>query len=340
MKQRNSAFELLRITSMGLIIAHHFSVHGGFYFQSASLTGNMLFLQLLSIGGKVGVNLFVMVTGYFTILSESWRPEKIVKLWLQIFFYSTIIYLLSCAAGLTGFTLPGLLESCLPVLTKQWWFASAWFVLYLLTPWLNRNLRKLSRKQYRNMLVTIGIFWCLIPVLTWLPERVRDVLWFAYLYALAGWLRLYPPAWKRPLAAGIGCFLLTFCHSVVHLYFRTRWGGTYETVYYDMYHILILVTSLLLFQGFSRLKLPFCPGINALAALSFGVYLIHDSDYLRYFLWQNLARCAAFRDSVWLIPYGLVLTAGVYLICGGLELLRQKLLDRAFTNLSKKIAHK
>ncbi len=340
MKQRNSAFELLRIVSMVLIIAHHFSVHGGFYFQSASLTGNMLFLQLLSIGGKVGVNLFVMVTGYFTILSDGRRPEKIVKLWLQIFFYSTVIYLLSCAAGLTGFSLPGLLKSCLPVLTKQWWFASAWFVLYLLAPWLNPHLRKLSRKQYRNLLILAGIFWCLIPVLTWLPERIRDVLWFVYLYALAGWLRLHPPGWKRPMAAGIGCFLLTFCHSVVHLYFRTRWGGTYETVYYDMYHILILMISVLLFQGFARLELPFSPGINSLAALSFGVYLIHDSDHLRYFLWQDLAKSFAFRDSGWLIPYGLVLTAGVYLICGGLELLRKKLLDSPFSSMARKITRK
>lgn len=340
MKQRNSAFELLRITSMVLIIAHHFSVHGGFYFQNTSLTENMLFLQLLSIGGKVGVNLFVMVTGYFTILSDGWRPEKIVKLWLQIFFYSTVIYLLSSAAGLTAFTLTGLLASCLPVLTKQWWFASAWFVLYLLSPWLNRLLRKFTRIQYRNVLVTAGIFWCLIPVLTWLPERIRDVLWFVYLYALAGWLRLYPPAWKRPMAGGIVCFLLTFCHSVVHLFFRTRWGGTYETVYYNMYHILILVTSLLLFQGFAGLELPFCRGINALAELSFGVYLIHDSDHLRYFLWQDLAKSASFQDSPWLIPYGLLLTAGVYLVCGSLERIRQNWLDRPFTTLSKKLTHK
>ena len=338
--QRNSSFELLRITSMVMIIAHHFSVHGGFYFQSTSMTGNMLFLQLLSIGGKVGVNLFVMVTGYFTILSDGWRPEKIRKLWLQIFFYSAVIYLLSCATGLTGFSLQGLLGSCLPVLTKQWWFASAWFVLYLLAPWLNSCLRKLSRKQYRNLLVIAGIFWCVIPVLTWLPERIRDVLWFVYLYALAGWLRLYLPGWKHPMAAGIGCFLLTFCHSVVHLYFRTRSGGTYETVYYDMYHVLILVTSVLLFQGFANLKLPFSPGINSLAALSFGVYLIHDSNYLRYFLWQDLAKSFAFRDSAWLIPYGFALTAGVYLICGGLELLRKKLLDQYFSALSAKIIRK
>ena len=340
MKQRNSAVELLRIISMVMIIAHHFSVHGGFYFQNASLTGNMLFLQLLSIGGKIGVNLFVMITGYFTILAEKQRQEKILKLWLQIVFYSLVIYLLSCAGGLMDFTAVGLAKSCLPVLTKQWWFSSAWFVLYLLAPWLNRLLKNLPQKRYRNLLIILGIFWCLIPVLTWLPEQIRDVLWFMYLYALAGWLRLYPSVRKRPLAAGIGCFLLTFCHAVVLLYFRTRRGGTYETVYYDMYHVLILVTSVLLFQGVTLLELPFRPGINALAEMSFGVYLIHDSNYLRYFLWQDLANCATFQDSPWLIPYGLALTAGVYLVCGGLELLRRKLLDRPFTALAEKMIRK
>jgi len=340
MKQRNSAFELLRIVSMVLIIAHHFSVHGGFYFQNASLTGNMLALQLLSIGGKIGVNLFVMITGYFTILSENRRPEKIVKLWLQIFFCSLVIYLLSCAGGLMEFTVAGLVKSCLPIVSKQWWFASAWFVLYLLSPWLNRMLRGLSRKQYRNLLVIIGIFWCLIPVLTWLPERLRDVLWFAYLYALAGWLRIYDVKPACATAGGIVSFLLTFCHAVVLLYFRSKWGGTYETVYYDMYHLLILVTSVLVFLAFARLELPVSPRINALAQVSFGVYLIHDSDYLRYFLWRDLARCASFRDSAWLIPYALFLTAAVYLVCGGLETLRRKLLDGYFSTLARKITYK
>ena len=340
MKQRNSAFELLRILSMVLIIAHHFSVHGGFFFHSRSLTANMLFLQLLSIGGKIGVNLFVLISGYFTVVSEKWRPEKAAKLWLQILFYSLVIYLGSCAAGLTELTPMGLLYSFLPILSNQWWFASAWFVMYLLSPWLNRMLKGLSRKHYSLLLGAGAFFFCVIPVLTWLPGRIRDVLWFVWLYALAGYLRLHGTAVKRPGAAALGSFLLTFGHSTVMLFFRTRTGGTYETVYYDMYHILILVTSVLLFVAFSRLEIPGCRRINSLAEVSFGIYLIHDSNYLRYPLWQGLFRCASFRDSGWLLIYALVLTAAVYLVCGGLEALRKKLLDRYFTGLAGKLTGK
>lgn len=67
-KQRNSSFELLRIVSMILIIAHHYSVHGGWVYDYNILSTNKLFIDLLSIGGKLGVNCFVVITGFFLVV--------------------------------------------------------------------------------------------------------------------------------------------------------------------------------------------------------------------------------------------------------------------------------
>ena len=64
-KDRNSSFELLRIISMLLIVAHHFVVHGNFDLIS-SFSKNVFFLQSLSMFGKFGVNLFVLISGYFS----------------------------------------------------------------------------------------------------------------------------------------------------------------------------------------------------------------------------------------------------------------------------------
>ena len=75
-KLRNSSFELLRITSMLLIVAHHFVVHGKFDL-TASFSKNIFFLQSLSMFGKLGVNLFVLISGYF---SCTLPPPKTYKL--------------------------------------------------------------------------------------------------------------------------------------------------------------------------------------------------------------------------------------------------------------------
>lgn len=64
---RQSNLELSRILAMYLIVMHHFSVHGGvsIWSGSAPLSFNFYLDQLLSTGGKIGVNLFVLITGYF-----------------------------------------------------------------------------------------------------------------------------------------------------------------------------------------------------------------------------------------------------------------------------------
>ena len=60
MKKRESNIELLRILSMFMIIGHHFSVHGKFIVEETSFINN-IWIQLLFSGGKIGVNIFIII---------------------------------------------------------------------------------------------------------------------------------------------------------------------------------------------------------------------------------------------------------------------------------------
>ena len=62
---RNSNIELLRIVSMVLIAMFHFSVHGAWP-ENGPLASDTA-VEMLSFGGKVGVNCFVLITGYFMV---------------------------------------------------------------------------------------------------------------------------------------------------------------------------------------------------------------------------------------------------------------------------------
>ena len=93
-KTRSSNVELLRCVAMMMIIVHHYCVNSGIS-ELLDFTNNpinTLIIQLMAFGGKVGVNIFFMISGYFMI-SGRMKWEKVGLLLLQIFTYNLIIRL-------------------------------------------------------------------------------------------------------------------------------------------------------------------------------------------------------------------------------------------------------
>ena len=101
---RQSNLELSRILAMYLIVMHHFSVHGGvpIWSGSAPLSLNFYLDQLLSTGGKIGVDLFVLITGYFLAKKIS-KFSSLVYLWIKTFSYVLVFFIIFCAFGLHPF---------------------------------------------------------------------------------------------------------------------------------------------------------------------------------------------------------------------------------------------
>lgn len=90
-KIRESNFELLRILSMFLIVLHHFSVYSENLFEPGS-TGYLLH-YMFSVGGKLGVNCFFLISGYFLCEKER-NINKLFKLWGEIFFGQLLFFAL------------------------------------------------------------------------------------------------------------------------------------------------------------------------------------------------------------------------------------------------------
>lgn len=80
MKERHSNLELLRIISMLFILSHHLSVHGDFKdIWITILLNNKIWLRFIQLEGKVGVNIFVMISGYFLVSSNRIKLSKVLK---------------------------------------------------------------------------------------------------------------------------------------------------------------------------------------------------------------------------------------------------------------------
>lgn len=139
---RESNFELLRIICMILIVVFHFSVHGGYYSESAgTLPFNSVIIDLFGLGGRLGVNIFVLISGYFLINSK-FKPKKLLSLFIQVWFFSISIYLIFLISGGISFTWGSFLCNIFPVVTSQYWFITTYIGLYLLSPFINKLLKK------------------------------------------------------------------------------------------------------------------------------------------------------------------------------------------------------
>ena len=341
---RQSNIELLRIIAMIMIIAHHIAVHSGFGFPTDSISVNRLWVQFIQMGGKIGVNIFVLISGYFSVTAKSVRINKVFNLWLQLFTYSVGIFLVFILVSPQLFSIELLVKNAMPITFSQWWFASVYFVLYLLSPFINVLLNSFDKKMYQRFLVLLFLCWCIVPTLFSKYFQSNSLLWFVFLYALAGYIRLYIDinsikSYKYILVA-IAVMFLTYLSVVVFdiIGLKIELVAQHATYLYDGQRLPAFIISLMFFVGFLNIKIGCIPFVNVISASCFGIYLIHDNRLIRNFLWSKLFQNSSFQDSELLILYTIMQIVVVFVVCSIIELLRIHLIERLYSKPVNKLS--
>ena len=336
---RQSNFELLRIFAMLFIVMYHYAIHGGFQFSN-ELTLNKLFLQMFGFGGKVGVNVFVIISGYFLVY-EGFKLKKLLKLMAQMWFYSAGILLIVLAFDIGNPGFKNIIKSLLP-LGMMNWFAYAYFVLYLIFTFENVLLKNLSHKKYLTMLAFGCMLWFVIPTFTKISMEFSNMVLFCYLYALGGYIRLYQEKTVFPKALKVTFYTYIFyvlaslmldVLAVKYNYFVTRWsyfsGGR---------SIFPFVMAVGFFLYFKSKKIPYNKYINIAASTMFGVYLIHDNGLLAKFIWLKIFHNYAYYDSNFLVIHAVLTVLTVLIIGGIIDYLRLTFIEKPlFKYLNPKI---
>ncbi len=142
------------------------------------------------IWGRVGVNIFGLITGYF--LCEKTRSTKsILKLWIQAFFYSITLYFVSLLAFGDGFSVMDMASYFLPVSFKKWWYVSGVIGLYMISAILNILVNSLGERKHRYLLVVMTFMQVVIPLFTNQKPYYSDMSWLIYLYLIAAYIKLH-----------------------------------------------------------------------------------------------------------------------------------------------------
>ena len=329
---------MLRIICMVLIIAHHYAVHGAFVFTELTPFVNKMIVVFFKLGGKLGVNLFVLISGYFMVRS-SVTFRKLLRLWLQILFYSVTISAALFMHNPASFSLKNFVLSFFPVSQSIYWFATTYLILMVFSPLLNRMIFTMEQKtHFFSLLVLFGLT-VIIQIAVGQAPGYSLLLWFVFLYLLAAYIRLYPiryfDTWKNFLIAAAAYCLVFFGQITLGLLPKKGFilSRITDIFSYESNGLLLFVCSVTLFLAFMRLKPHYNRGVNLLARSMFGVYLIHDSIIVRPVLWKQIFPNNDYVDSPYLIFHALAKTAVVLIACTLIDQARMWLLEKPFFKL-------
>lgn len=340
---RNSSIELLRILSILMIVFHHFAFHGGFQFENTDLSITRFWYNLIVMGGKLGVDIFIFISGYFLVTDNNglFNIKKTLRFWGQVFFYSVTIFAIFIFTGLKEINLTTIRQAFFPLTYSTWWFASVYFILFLIHPFLNIFIHKLDKKSYQIMLIMFLLCGCIIPTFFESSFQGNNLTWFFIIYFLAGYIRLYGLSPKFTVKHYAILAVVSLLTIYILSTFLTLLGTKYEyfskrTGYFNGIEKLpVLIAAVCIFMLFSSIKIK-SNVINRIATTCFGVYLIHDHPFIRRFIWDTLFKNATYQNSLKLIPYSLIVVLSVYAVCAIIDFVRQHLFEKPFMKVVDK----
>ena len=302
-KNRNSNIELLRIVAMIGIIAHHISLHG-MDFHTNYILFNKIIRDIMIIGGKFGVLIFFIISGYYT-LDSKFTFKKFMIIAGETFFYSFGIFLIFHQKY------DFYISYLFPISYLEYGFVTQYIVLMLLSPFINIMVKNIDKKNYLLLMLTLFIIESMIPY--YLESNINrfgiDISILAYLIG-AGikQFKLDDYNYKKTYFTFFNISLIIIISfSIINTLFSE------SQILYSDYSPYIIILSISAFLYAISLPQKNNKTINIIASGTFGIYLLHDHNITRNVIWIDIFKTYAFSNSPYMFPY--ILCAILIIFC-------------------------
>ncbi|RKM59658.1 acyltransferase [Butyrivibrio sp. XB500-5] len=291
-QKRNANIELLRIVAMLMILTLHFNFQSKALLELGEPASNVrIFATILEAIAITGVNVYVLISGYF-LSASTVKFSKMLQLILQVYFYTLLV---SAAMMFVGaYTvrpedkLDRTLKYLFPISAEHYWFVTAYVIMYALAPVMNAAVNTLKRKQMKAVIIGLLFWFCVIksvvPVQFGTDRMGYDFGWFICLYLIAAYIRKYNVVIFRDAKRSAIVFVLSA--AVIAALSLVFYKINYDTGRFNYYagvpnhynFIFTLTGALGLFSLFRFMKLKenfFAEVIRIIAPYTLGVYLLH-----------------------------------------------------------------
>ena len=275
-KERQSAFEFLRIIAQIMIVYYHILLIGIYP------TSGIPFYKALWLPLHIGVPLFVMISGYFEIKPS---VRGFVKLIGMVFVLSLPVMVMDyLEVGGAKSIIKGLF--CIS--RTHFWFIRTYVILYLLSPLVNAFLKNANLKS------RISLFLALFFISDYMGTVGNDpalyegynIVTFMLFYVVGNSIHKYKDLLSRYSFKNLMIIWLISNTVFVGLFsvlgFSNRMiNSTYIWILFEYTSPGLLISSSLFFIAISQLHFR-SHLINRIAKASLAIYIIHGAFMIGY----------------------------------------------------------
>lgn len=340
-KQRESNYELLKILAMLAIVLGHTLGHGGILNNTSGIIHIIFKFIFYTI--IIHVNIFVMITGYFQY-DKPMKIKKLLNLYIEILFYKITIDLILYFGGFINISLKELIYDILPFNIETYWFMANYIMLYLLSPFMNKLIKSLDKKETLYYLASVIICFSILPQFSlkmFIGYDGYNLFNMIMMYSIAAVIRKYDiinylknnyshlkiklfSIFCISIAMNISLYIVSSKLALINTFsfneiFRriSNQGLEYNNVF-----VMIQAISLFLLFGTFNIHSEF---LNKISSCTLAVYLIHESTYMRpnLYKWIKLDTGKPYKDFTVFIDVAFWVLA-IFSICIIIELIRKK----------------
>ena len=317
-KKRQANFEILRVIAIVMVlILHYLSQTGSLLEIGYAPTARQITGQFIESFCVVAVNVWILISGYF-LSKSAFKLTRILQLLAEVYFYTLLVTIVMQMVDTVNVAETDRIykttQYLFPISSEHYSFATAYILLYVIAPVLNKGVQYMTRKQIKYTIIGLLIWFCIIksiiPVNFPTDMYGYNLDWYICLYLIAAYIRKYNVRILTGFGTSALLFIISslgnFVVSVVfhHINLSTGRFNYYATVPAHYNFILCLTGALGLFSMFRYLKAgesSFTKVMRVLAPFSFGVYLLHEHIEVRdrWVTWlSGLSVIGAIPESV------------------------------------------
>ena len=110
-----------------------------------------------------------------------------------------------------------------PIISRHYWFSVAYIVLCLISPYLNKLLNAINRKEYIVLLIGGAVMFSAWTTFIYYSDGVvtgghTGILWMIYLYAIGAFFALHPINDKKycllSAIASVACIVILVVYQL------------------------------------------------------------------------------------------------------------------------------